>query len=153
VRRAGRDRREVSAFHFYRRPLARALTPQRTGSLQFRQSASATRSPFDPRFAVFLPIQVTGSLRFHLLAVWSLNFQPKLDLTMPDALCFYERFLQSAEAVVAGDFNNSVFWDRPGKRTNFWELQRPWRTSASPARIMQSPASPLGKNGVRRYGS
>jgi endonuclease/exonuclease/phosphatase family metal-dependent hydrolase len=38
---------------------------------------------------------------------------------MPDALRFYRSFLSRREAVVAGDFNNSVFWDRPGKRTNF----------------------------------
>jgi endonuclease/exonuclease/phosphatase family metal-dependent hydrolase len=38
---------------------------------------------------------------------------------MPDALRFYRRFLSHRDAVVAGDFNNSVFWDRPGKRTNF----------------------------------
>jgi exodeoxyribonuclease-3 len=76
-------------------------------------------SDFDPRFVVFLPIEVTGSVRFHLLAVWALNFRPQSGGAMPDALRFYERFLRSAEAVVAGDFNNNVFWDRPGKRTNF----------------------------------
>ena len=79
-----------------------------------------TRSPsFDPRFAVFLPLQVSGPTRFHLLAVWALNFHCASGLTMPDALQFYRRFLSRREAVVAGDFNNSVFWDRPGKRTNF----------------------------------
>ena len=79
-----------------------------------------TRSPaFDPRFAVFLPLRVTGPTRFHLLAVWALNFQPTSGLTMPDALRFYCRFLSRRDAVVAGDFNNSVFWDRPGKPTNF----------------------------------
>ena len=38
---------------------------------------------------------------------------------MPDALRRYRSFLTRRDAVVAGDFNNSVFWDRPGKRTNF----------------------------------
>jgi endonuclease/exonuclease/phosphatase family metal-dependent hydrolase len=79
-----------------------------------------TRSPsFDPRFEVFLPLRVTGRSRFHLLAVWALNFRAASGLTMPDALRFYRRFLSRRAAVVAGDFNNSVFWDRPGKRTNF----------------------------------
>jgi len=76
-------------------------------------------SAFDPRFAVFLPLRVTGPTRFHLLAVWALNFHPTAGLSMPDALRFYRRFLSHSDAVVAGDFNNSVFWDRPGKRTNF----------------------------------
>ena len=79
-----------------------------------------TRSPmFDLRFEVFLPLRVTGPIQFHLLAVWALNFHPASDVTLPDALRFYRRFLSRCDAVVAGDFNNSVFWDRPGKRTNF----------------------------------
>jgi exodeoxyribonuclease III len=79
-----------------------------------------TRSPvFDPRFEVFLPLRVTGPTRFHLLAVWALNFHPTAGLSMLDTLRFYRRFLSRRDAVVAGDFNNSVFWDRPGKRTNF----------------------------------
>jgi endonuclease/exonuclease/phosphatase family metal-dependent hydrolase len=84
------------------------------GDLRLRRSPS-----FDPRFAVFLPIEVTGRTRFNLLAVWALSFRASSGATMPDALRFYRRFLQSADAVVAGDFNNSVFWDRPGKPTNF----------------------------------
>lgn len=84
-----------------------------------------SRSPaFDPRFEVFLPLRVTGSIRIHLLAVWALNFRPTAGLSMPDALRFYRRFLSRCDAVVAGDFNNSVFWDRPGKRTNFVDIAR-----------------------------
>ena len=74
---------------------------------------------FAPQFEVFLPLRVTGPICFHLLAVWSLNFHPTAGLSMPDALRFYRRFLLRRDVVVAGDFNNSVFWDRPGKRTNF----------------------------------
>ena len=83
-------------------------------------SVRLARPPvFDPRFEVFLPLRVTGPIRFHLLAVWALNFHPTAGLSMPDALRFYRRFLARRDTVVAGDFNNSVFWDRPGKRTNF----------------------------------
>jgi len=79
-----------------------------------------TRSPdFDPRFAVFMPIEVTGGKRFNLLAAWVCNFRAGSGVTMLDALRFYRRFLEAADSVVAGDFNNSVFWDRPGKPTNF----------------------------------
>lgn len=79
-----------------------------------------TRSRFfDPRFAVFLPVEVSGHQRFNLLAVWALNFRARSGVTTLDAIRFYCRFLESAEAVVAGDFNNSIFWDRPGKATNF----------------------------------
>lgn len=82
----------------------------------FRLTRSAA---FDPRFDVFLPIEVTGSTCFHLLAVWALNFRVGSGATMLDALRFYGRFLESTPSMVAGDFNNSVFWDRPGKATSF----------------------------------
>jgi endonuclease/exonuclease/phosphatase family metal-dependent hydrolase len=79
-----------------------------------------TRSPyFDPRFEVFLPVEVVGGRRFNLLAVWALNFRAVSGVTMLDAIRFYRRFLEFTDSVVAGDFNNSVFWDRPGKPTNF----------------------------------
>ena len=79
-----------------------------------------TRSPsFDPRFEVFLPVEVVGRTRFNLLAVWALNFRAGSGSTMLDALRFYRRFLEDTTSIVAGDFNNSVFWDRPGKPTNF----------------------------------
>lgn len=74
---------------------------------------------YDPRYEVFLPLTVTGLRRFNLLAVWALNFHAPSALTMPDALQRYRSFLTRRDTVVAGDFNNSVFWDRPGKRTNF----------------------------------
>lgn len=74
---------------------------------------------YDSRYEVFLPLKVTGLRSFHLLAVWALNFRATSRLTMPDALQWYRSFLSRSDAVVAGDFNNSVFWDRSGKRTNF----------------------------------
>ncbi len=84
------------------------------GDLHLKRS-----SDFDARFEVFLPIEVTGRQHFHLLAVWALNFRARSGCTMLDALRHYRAFLAAADAVVAGDFNNSVFWDRPGKPTNF----------------------------------
>jgi len=74
---------------------------------------------YDPLYEVFLPLTVTGPQRFNLLAVWALNFHTPSERTMPDALQWYRSFLARRDTVVAGDFNNSVFWDRPGKRTNF----------------------------------
>jgi exodeoxyribonuclease-3 len=85
----------------------------------FRLTRSAA---FDPRFAVVLPIEVTGRTRFNLLAVWALNFRAGSGGTLLDALCHYREFLAATEAVVAGDFNNSIFWDRPDKRTNFAKI-------------------------------
>jgi hypothetical protein len=89
------------------------------GVFSFGDLRLTRSSYFDPRFEVFLPIKVAGRKRFNLLAIWALNFRAGSGVTMLDALRFYRRFLESADSVVAGDFNNSVFWDRPGKPTNF----------------------------------
>lgn len=70
------------------------------------------------------PVRIEGPLRFNLLAVWAQNFsdgirrkrQPgplRLALTRD-----YRAFLGEGPAVVAGDFNNNIFWDRPGYLIN-----------------------------------
>ncbi len=79
---------------------------------------------YDSRYEVFLPLTVTGPRRFNLLAVWALNFHAPSERTMPDALHWYRSFLTRRDTLVAGDFNNSVLWDRPGKRTNFAGIAR-----------------------------
>jgi len=85
------------------------------GDLRLTRTAA-----FDARFEVFLPIEVVGRREhFRLLAVWALNFHARSGCTMPDALRHYREFLAAMDSVVAGDFNNSIFWDRPSKPTNF----------------------------------
>jgi len=70
------------------------------------------------------PGRIEGPLRFNLLAVWAQNFsdgirrkrQPgplRLALTRD-----YRAFLGQGPAIVAGDFNNNIFWDRPGYLIN-----------------------------------
>jgi len=70
------------------------------------------------------PVRIEGPLRFNLLAVWAQNFsdgirrkrQPgplRLALTRD-----YGAFLHEGPAIVAGDFNNNLFWDRPGYLVN-----------------------------------
>lgn len=100
---------------------------------------------FDPRFEVFLPLRVSGPSQFHLLAVWALNFHPASDVTLPDALRFYRRFLSRRDAVVAGDFNNSVFWDRPGKRTNFVGVANTLSTSGLASAYHAVTGEPFGQ--------
>ena len=93
------------------------------GVFSFGDLRLTRSSGFDTRFEVFLPIEVVGRQRFHLLAVWALNFRTRSGCTMPDALRHYREFLSATDAVVAGDFNNSIFWDRPGKPTNFAHVE------------------------------
>jgi len=70
------------------------------------------------------PIRIEGPTAFNLLAVWAQNFsdgirrkrQPgplRLALTRD-----YRDFLDQGPAVVAGDFNNNIFWDKPGYLIN-----------------------------------
>lgn len=77
----------------------------------------------DESWCYFAPIRVDGD-RFRLLAVWAFNH--RADTRGPNAigrpLAVFEKldeWLTEKETVVAGDFNNSVVWDRPNKPTNF----------------------------------
>src|SRR5262245_22011830 len=94
----------VFAFNDYRARLAEDL---------YRQSL---------RFIA--PVRIEGPISFNLLAVWAPNFsdgirrkrQPgplRLALTRD-----YRTFLGDGPAIVAGDFNNNIFWDRPGYLIN-----------------------------------
>jgi endonuclease/exonuclease/phosphatase family protein len=70
------------------------------------------------------PVRIEGPTSFNLLAVWAQNFsdgirrkrQPgplRLALTR-----HYREFLGTGPAIVAGDFNNNIFWDKPGYLIN-----------------------------------
>ena len=70
------------------------------------------------------PVRIEGPTSFNLLAVWAQNFsdgirrkrQPgplRLALTRD-----YRAFLGEGPAIVAGDFNNNIFWDKPGYLIN-----------------------------------
>jgi exodeoxyribonuclease-3 len=70
------------------------------------------------------PIRIEGPLCFNLLAVWAQNFSDgirrkrqhgplRLALTRD-----YRAFLGEGPAIVAGDFNNNIFWDKPGYLIN-----------------------------------
>lgn len=91
--------------------------------LAFGQTKLCANSDHDPRLRHILPIEVSGPLRFNLLATWAQNASGgntrKHQLgPLRRAVSRYRRFLGEAPAVVAGDLNNNVFWDRPGWRIN-----------------------------------
>ena len=73
------------------------------------------------------PVAVSGlpgvGRPVHLLGVWAQNAsEGSLRKDNPGflqrALRRYRNFLRSAPAIVAGDFNNNVVWDRPGWQMN-----------------------------------
>lgn len=76
-----------------------------------------------------LPLRVTGPVSFTLLAVWAMNHRASNNEPRDNQLRQVDQAIQTHSAkltqgpvVVAGDFNNAVYWDRPGKpdhRGNF----------------------------------
>ena len=73
----------------------------------------------------FLPVNSHG---MNLLGVWAYNhraarFGSGFNGNTIDAIGFYRSWLkESGQALVAGDFNNSVIWDKPNNRNNFVEI-------------------------------
>jgi exodeoxyribonuclease-3 len=77
---------------------------------------------YDPTIQYALPVRVGGDESFNVLAIWAHyglsgmrvgSVGPTLR-----ALQVYEPFLRERAAVVAGDLNNHLRWDRPGKAWN-----------------------------------
>jgi exodeoxyribonuclease-3 len=62
---------------------------------------------------------VEGPTPFHLVALWAhYGFAPLRKSTRGPtlrALTAYRNFLTKSPAIIAGDFNNHVRWDKPGK--------------------------------------
>ena len=79
---------------------------------------------YDPSLCWMLPVEIKGLVNFRLLAVWAMNHRiPKTDSEefsgQPlQAVDRYQEFLSAGPAVVAGDFNNNVRWDKGKKATN-----------------------------------
>jgi len=78
---------------------------------------------YDPANEIVMPVRVRGPIDFNLLAVWSLRVDgknPRNDVpgTVLRAIESAERFCSEMPLVVAGDFNNSAIWDRPGNMNN-----------------------------------
>lgn len=74
-------------------------------------------------WSYFMPLKIDRD-RFRLLAVWAFNHRAERhgEGAVGKPLAVFEkleRWLTEKKTIVAGDFNNSVVWDRPRKLTNF----------------------------------
>jgi exodeoxyribonuclease-3 len=69
-----------------------------------------------------LPVRAMGPNTFNLLALWAHYGRAPLRLATPGptlaALGAYASFLAERPAIMAGDLNNHVRWDKPGKASN-----------------------------------
>ena len=73
----------------------------------------------DPSIHYALPVRVTGPTQFTLLAIWAFNECPTNDPgPLLSAVNRYADVLDDGPAVVAGDFNNHFYFDRPGRACN-----------------------------------
>jgi exodeoxyribonuclease III len=83
----------------------------------------AVRDPIHrPDIPYVLPLRISGPVKLRLLAVWACHHKPNSYDNrvgpLRRALRDYDRFCAGAPLVVAGDFNNNVYWDRPGRPNN-----------------------------------
>jgi exodeoxyribonuclease III len=89
----------------------------------FNGYAARLADPFYPTLRHVAPIHITGPAHYNLLAVWAQNGSGGVSRKhqlgpLRRALTKYRAFLTERPSIVAGDFNNNVFWHRPGWRIN-----------------------------------
>ncbi len=76
---------------------------------------------YDPTIRHCVPVQVSGDLDLHILAVWAMGHRQKAHSYVGQvyhALQHYADFLREKEAVVLGDFNSNAIWDHERKVSN-----------------------------------
>lgn len=76
------------------------------------------------RLDLILPVEVSGPIRFNLLAVWSFNNRQRKDkrrIEGPVLLALQElnAWMRETPTVVIGDFNHNVIWDTKTGKNNF----------------------------------
>ena len=76
----------------------------------------------DPAITYSLPARVAGPCSFNLLALWAHYGMTPVRAGSPGpallALDRFADFLTERPSILAGDLNNHVRWDRPGKASN-----------------------------------
>jgi exonuclease III len=94
------------------------------GILTKDKTASVNKN-HNPKLINFLPVNSHG---MNLLGIWAYNhraarFGLGFNGNTIDAIDFYRSWLKESDQVlVAGDFNNSVIWDKPNNSNNFVQI-------------------------------
>jgi exodeoxyribonuclease-3 len=89
----------------------------------FNGYAARLADPFYRTLRHVAPVHISGPIACNLLAVWAQNASGGVSRKhqlgpLRRALSKYRAFLAERPSIVAGDFNNNVFWHRPGWRIN-----------------------------------
>lgn len=85
---------------------------------------------YDPGYQWVVPIHATGPAHIRLLAVWDMNHRGKGHASARQSgacrasMSHYADFLAGDAdlTLISGDFNNSVYWDKPTKRAKFGDF-------------------------------
>jgi exodeoxyribonuclease-3 len=93
------------------------------GVFAFNGYAVHLAEPFDSTLRHVAPVRVSGPVACNLLAVWAQNGSGGMSRKhqlgpLRRALTKYREFLAERPSIVAGDFNNNVFWHQAGWRIN-----------------------------------
>jgi endonuclease/exonuclease/phosphatase (EEP) superfamily protein YafD len=101
----------------------RRQSQQRARRLHRNGYRARLAEPFYPTIRHIAPVHITGPVDCNLLAVWAQNASAGINRKhqlgpLRRALRKYRTFLTERASIVAGDFNNNVFWHRPGWRIN-----------------------------------
>jgi exodeoxyribonuclease III len=91
--------------------------------LAFNGYSVSAAAPFHANLRHVVPVHIQGPVRCNLLAVWAQNGSGGVSRKhqlgpLRRALTKYRTFLSERPSIVAGDFNNNVYWHRPGWRIN-----------------------------------
>jgi exodeoxyribonuclease-3 len=78
---------------------------------------------YHPSLRYIAPVHVDGPVQCNLLAVWAQNasaggVRKNRSGPLRRSLVRYKEFLGGAPAIIAGDLNSNVIWDKPGWRDN-----------------------------------
>jgi len=77
---------------------------------------------YRPDFPYLAPVNISGPVQLNLIAVWACHNRPNSFVAglgpLKRAIVAYRNFIQEGPAVVAGDLNDNVLWDRPAKINN-----------------------------------
>ncbi|WP_131809523.1 endonuclease/exonuclease/phosphatase family protein [Mycolicibacter sinensis] len=85
---------------------------------------------YDPGYQWVMPLHVEGPVHLRMLAVWDMNHRGRgHDSARKLGACrasmqHYAEFLSGPAdlTVISGDFNNSVYWDKPGGTVRFGDF-------------------------------
>jgi len=91
--------------------------------IAFNGFSASLAEPYHRTLRWIAPVRIGGPVELNLLAVWAQNWSAGITRKhqmgpLRRALGKYRDFLAERPAVVAGDFNSNLIWDKPGWRNN-----------------------------------